>query len=239
MKQSDFEDVHWRKVVFYRFMRMNVLNRIFENGIILPSHNAPEMSISDVSCQWFQSFIHRVGYSRETDLLNGTSYDDLVNWVRQNIDYITLSSVKTGSMGQAYTPFLSASVWWMGWPHGINQFLYNGGVIAEMLVPEEEVLLPVWWSQNEWEKEVYLTKIKIDWILRTFVDPSQLEKEILQNPSHPMNRYYDKERSDRIAHTINQWRFREKKVDYLPKGWMESFLDSKKLRVRDGKYYLV
>lgn len=44
LKQSHFLDQNGRKVIFYRFMRQEIFEKIFDSGIILPSDNVPKYS---------------------------------------------------------------------------------------------------------------------------------------------------------------------------------------------------
>ncbi|MDD2693832.1 MAG: hypothetical protein PHY14_02780 [Candidatus Gracilibacteria bacterium] len=216
-------------------MRQEIFEKIFDSGIILPSDNVPKYSGEDTSFGGFIRFVRGHGYEGDIDITPDATYNDLVEWVKHKVDYVTLCLVKTGGLQQCYAPFLSTSVGGIGGPNRIERYLYEGGLVAEMCIPEDEVLLPIGGAPNEGEKEVYVTRIKMDWILRAFVDIDQIKNEVFQNPNHPMNKYYN----GTLSEAINAWRFQERKADYLPLGYEKTFFESGRFKNEDGKIYLI
>lgn len=120
----------------------------------------------------------------------------------------------TGSVHQKFSSTISLSVGGI-----ISDHLRPSRVYVELVIPDEEV--EVHPEHVRGEKEVFVQRIKSEWISRVYVDSEQMRNELITDPNSNIGKFVI-EKNVEVGQEVNRWRWDEPTENYLPKKLFQS-----------------
>ena len=234
MFTSSSRDIEGRPVCYYRKMNWHTLLKLLKIGELnaLDHFPNPDEPADKTELKYFLARRlegdERLDMIRNNDyatilemtmpglsieekavMLGEPTYRQLLPIFERHFDRRFMRSVHTGSVDQKFSSAISLSVGGI-----ISDHLRPARVYVELIIPDEEV--EVHPEHVRGEKEVFVRRIKSEWISRVYVDPEQMRDELIADQNSNIGRFVT-EKDLQNNREVERWRWDEPTENYLPK----------------------